>query len=446
MAEAVAAIEFMIDDLVWTRTGGFSCATVVEGHIKRLYPNVGETQGGLFSALRYVVAKAIGVDRYLAMEFPNHVMRSIVDDGILQCEVRTPEDVRVLVAWMCWRLDVLVTGADRPAYSDAQGEYDITGSLGKLNFSKFKILQHPDACGTGYDMESVRTDLPFEDVSTASGPQRKYPTVVRDVLEFNGAAIGFDVEARKAHVMQEVGNLDERTARLVDVAGVLGRQKTEMYGRISYRASSVLMHQMRAVPPSVAGEAMGQATQQQLRLLRTATGATAEMLGGAMEELNGTASARACACRCSITAHMPTVMGGGNWPEPRLIQPLVHAAAKVDTFPTIATMADMQDYPHPAEWLTCSVPALREAAEVIKSVTAMRGFHVRPPGDAEAWERVHRELIGPANELLWHNLPTWISFTFRYGVLKSIRYLRKSDTVLSKVRYRTLWPFIMYIT
>ena len=38
-------------------------------------------------------------------------------------------------------------------------------------------------------------------------------------------------------------------------------------------------------------------------------------------------------------------------------------------------------------------------------VVAMRGFHIRPPGDSEAWERVNRDLIGPSNEILWRNLP-----------------------------------------
>ena len=54
--------------------------------------------------------------------------------------------------------------------------------------------------------------------------------------------------------------LEERGARLLDVSGILGRQRTEVYGRGSYRGSSVLMHQMRAIPPSIAMDAMGHAT------------------------------------------------------------------------------------------------------------------------------------------------------------------------------------------
>jgi hypothetical protein len=51
------------------------------------------------------------------------------------------------------------------------------------------------------------------------------------------------------------------------------------------------------------------------------------------------------------------------------------------------------------------VPALREAAETIAKVVAMRGFLVKPPGDSEAWERVHRLLIGPDGAVVWANIP-----------------------------------------
>lgn len=47
---------------------------------------MGETQGGLFSALRFTAAKAISVDEPLGREFPQFILRSIVDDGISQTE------------------------------------------------------------------------------------------------------------------------------------------------------------------------------------------------------------------------------------------------------------------------------------------------------------------------------------------------------------------------
>ena len=398
--DAELAIQFMLEDLVWTRTTGFSCVTVVEGELRRLFPTVGETQGGLFSALRYVVAKAVAVDMWLSLEFPDHVMRSIVDDGIVQLDVRAPEHVDCLVAWMV-RLSELVEGVNRPVYRDATGSYAVTGKLGRLNFGKFKVLQHPDARGTDYDVELACDRFPFE----LQDGKRKYPAVVRDVLDFNGVAVGFDVLARRAHILQEVRNLEERAARLMDVSTIMGRQRAEVYARASYRPSSVLMHQMRASPPSVAMEAMGHATQLQLRLYRHVTGASVEMLGGAMEEWEGVASPMAQACRCSLSLHLPSVMGGCNYPEPRLVQPYVHAAAKVDTYPTIAAMADMGDYPPPAAWLTCNVPSLREAAATIATVVAMRGFHVRPPGDAAAWERVQRILLDQHGQIVWDNVP-----------------------------------------
>ena len=404
VAAAVSEIEFMIDDLVWTRTHGFVSTTVVEGVLRRIWPTIGETQGGLFSALRYVVAKAFAVDRILALEFPGLVMRSIVDDGIMQMTVRSAADVATLVRWM-WRLDELVKGVKRPPYADSKGELAITGVMGRLHFGKFKILQHVDACGTDFDLEDARQQMPFAEEVCDGCTVRRYPAVVRDMLEFNGLAIGFDAAARGKHLMQEVAILEERTARLVDVQSIVGRQRTEIYGRASYRASSVLVHQMRGVPPSIAASAMDRATQMQLALFRHVTGATKEMVGGAMEEWQGTASPRACASRCSLSVHLPSVMGGCNWPECRLVQAYIHAAARVDTYPTISRMADMSDYPHPAQWSSCAVPALREAAALLVKLVAMRGFHLRPPGDATAWERVYKLLVGPNRTVLWDNVP-----------------------------------------
>lgn len=74
----------MLEDLVYTRTHDLSCITVVEGANRRLYPTMGETQGGLFSALRYVVAKEISVDAPLEVKFGDIIQHSIIDDGIAQ--------------------------------------------------------------------------------------------------------------------------------------------------------------------------------------------------------------------------------------------------------------------------------------------------------------------------------------------------------------------------
>ena len=124
-----------------------------------------------------------------------------------------------------------------------------------------------------------------------------------------------------------------------------------------------------------------------------------------MEEWQGLASARACGCRCSLSAHLQSVLGGANWPEPRLMQPFVHLGKVVDTYPTIRSMADMEWYPHPSEWSMCPVVALREAAATLVTLVSMRGFHTQPPGDAEAWERVYPLLAGPGKTVLWDNVP-----------------------------------------
>ena len=404
--EAVRAVRFMAEDLVYTRTHDFANYTVVEGALRRIACTIGETQGGLFSALRYVAATAMAVDRPLAHEFPEMTKRSIVDDGIVQLVVKSPAHVRRLVDWM-WRLAKLVKGVARPTEATAGGAaVTIKGVAGKLNFDKFKILQHSDAVGTDYDIEKARGDLPYAIVVDEQGvEQRKYPSVIRDVLEFNGAAIGFCDDARRAHVVREVAILEERTARLIEITPLIGAQRAEIYGRASYRPSSVLIHQMRANPPSIAMPGMDRATQIQLTLFRHITGATCELVGGAMEEWEAVASPAACLYRCSLSVHLPSVMGGCNWPEPRLIQSFVHAAKCVDTYPTIASMEDMSDYPSPAQWSTCAVPALREAASVLEQLMRMRAFHTKPPGDASAWERVHRLLVGPDRKVVWANVP-----------------------------------------
>ena len=144
-----------------------------------------------------------------------------------------------------------------------------------------------------------------------------------------------------------------------------------IYGGVCYRPGSVLMHQMRASPPSIAGPAMDRATQLQLHLLRSITGASKEMLGGAMEEWLGTASERACACRCSLSAHLQSVFSGCNWPEPRLVQPFVHLGKVVDTYPTICSMADMGWYPHPSAWATCSVGTTTKLSATTRLLTRL---------------------------------------------------------------------------
>ena len=409
--DAVECLMFMAEDLVYTRTHDYANYTVVEGALHRIFPTIGETQGGLFSALRYVVAIALAVNKPLAEEYPEMTMRCIIDDGIVQLEVRSLAHVERLVAWM-WRLDALVKG-QRQLANDVQTD-KIPGVAGKLNFDKFKILQHPSAVGTAIDLEMARKRLPYGVVTNEDGTtERKYPSVVRDILEFNGVAIGFCEEARREHVLREVDILEERTARLLDVLPLIGAQRAEIYGRASYRPSSVLVHQMRGSPPSVAMSGMDRATQLQLELFRRITGATREFVGGAMEEWGERASPAACSYRCSLSVHLPSVMGGCNWPEPRIIQAFVHAAKCVDTYPTIASMSDMADYPSPAQWSSSTIPALREAAAAIERLVHMRAFHVKPPGDAKAWERVHRLLAGPGNTVLWANVPKLAGLKFQ---------------------------------
>ena len=227
--EAIEDVQYAADDLVYTRTHGFNYISVVEGVIRRLYSAMGETQGGLFSALRFTAAKAISVDEPLGREFPQFILRSIVDDGISQTEVRTRAQADQLTKWM-WRLDELVRGHERPAAVVDGVAMPVTGRLGRLNFSKFKILQHSDMRGTEADIEPLCTEMPFEEIADEHGEIRKaYPTVVRHIIEFNGIAVGFDTAARQAHVLHEVQLLEERVAPLLDVAAAIGRQRAEMY-------------------------------------------------------------------------------------------------------------------------------------------------------------------------------------------------------------------------
>ena len=280
------------------------------------------------------------------------------------------------------------------------------GAVGRLNFGKFKIQQHANAVGTDYDINAILERLPYEDgVNDAGDACRNYPTVVRGVIEFNGVAIGFDADARRGHVLHEVDLLEEKVAALADVATAIGRHRAEVYGRRSYRATSVLVHQMRASPPSVTMPGMDKATQVQLRLFRSVTNTSSAYVGGAIEEWKGEAMPEACAARCSLSVHLPSIMGGCNWPEARLIAAFVSMAKEVDTYPTIAAMADMDGYPTPAEWSTCNVRALREAAQTLTRLVRMRAFHIRPPGDAADWEVVHRLLVDEGRSVRWRNIP-----------------------------------------
>ena len=103
-------------------------------------------------------------------------------------------------------IDELVRGHERPAVTVGGVTMPVTGRLGRLNFSKFKILQHPDmrrVLSTEADIEPLCAELPFEEIADEHGEIRKaYPTVVRDIIEFNGIAVGFDTAARQAHVLR----------------------------------------------------------------------------------------------------------------------------------------------------------------------------------------------------------------------------------------------------
>ena len=94
------------EHLVHTKITMYNVLNVI---VNRISTNSGisETQGGLFSALRFTAAKAISVDEPLGREYPQFVLRSIVDDGISQTEVRTRAagrpSTKQLTRWM-WRL------------------------------------------------------------------------------------------------------------------------------------------------------------------------------------------------------------------------------------------------------------------------------------------------------------------------------------------------------
>ena len=66
----------------------------------------------------------MAVDRPLALEFPDCIQRSFMDDLMMQLEVRCTADVEKLAKWQ-WRLAELVSGRNRPLYKDDDGTYDI---------------------------------------------------------------------------------------------------------------------------------------------------------------------------------------------------------------------------------------------------------------------------------------------------------------------------------
>ena len=107
--------------------------------------------------------------------------------------------------------------------------------------------------------------------------------------------------------------------------------------------------------------------------------------------------------------HLLSVFGGCNWPKCRLVQAYIHAAAHVDTYLTISHMADTSDYPHPCRPSGALVPSRhcvrRRKSSRTENLVGMRAFHLRPPGDATAWERVHKPLVGPSDTVQWDNVP-----------------------------------------
>ena len=421
---AKEVLRLVADDLVWTRVHGLECISIIEGSVRRWTTWCGVTQGGLFSAHQYALAKAMKVDMVLMQVVENMVARNIMDDQLMQATVESAEQARKVCQWM-WALAVIfgdevgdLAGLlsagqvdEEGAMRDAEDEQDwshlgLPGAIGKLNFGKFKVLQHPDAIGTEFDMARFIGEMPAQWVDTDGVSVCKRPAVVRDAIEFNGIAIGFDDAALEAHALNEVEITVERANNLNSLIPVIGAQASEIFGRSCFKASSVLLHLMRGVTPSVNARAMERATHVQLALFRNVMGVSSELVCGAMEEWSGRCSKKAAEQRCSLSVHLPASNGpGAGWSECRLIYKLAHCSKCIDTYPAIASMADMRDYPPPHTWETCAVRALREAAATIRELVSISAFHEPPPGDPTQWQYVYDRLVGPGRTILWRNIP-----------------------------------------
>ena len=90
-------------------------------------------------------------------------------------------------------------------------------------YQRSNELSHTESTGRVPYHVGHGQQMPFAEEVCDGCTVRRYPTVVRDMLEFNGLAIGFDAAARNKHLMQEVAILEERAARLIDVQTIVGR-------------------------------------------------------------------------------------------------------------------------------------------------------------------------------------------------------------------------------
>ena len=120
-----------------------------------------------------------------------------------------------------------------------------------IQFRKFTVLQHPKAIGTDHDLEPLLDKFPHQ----IHEGKRKGPSIERNAAKLNGVAIGFETdtgrEARTKHVLKESGILTDRAKVLAEFIPSVGRQAVELMARSSYRAGSVLNHQMRNNEPSI---------------------------------------------------------------------------------------------------------------------------------------------------------------------------------------------------
>ena len=101
------------------------------------------------------------------------------------------------------------------------------------------------------------------------------PDVVRDALDVNGVSFGFSAAARSNSALLRVRVLAARAKVLVDLVPAIGAQEAELYGRLCYRPAATLNHLARGEVPSVARPALQRAHEDQNRLFRAITGASA---------------------------------------------------------------------------------------------------------------------------------------------------------------------------
>jgi len=362
--EIVVAINYALDDLVFSRTWNGEAASVVDGTLRVTPIPGGEVQGGLMAMLRFVIYLCMKVFKPLRRDFEEVAPLNIADDSTAQITVDTPEALNRILAYVI-RYDELMTLANQ-----------------KNNMKKFKILQRP-GMPTELDVSSLISRFPKD-------REGKGPTLVHTACKVNGVGVGFCAETRSEMAMEDVKVLADRALVLQALLPILGPQETEILGRSSYRGGSVLVHLARNVEPSISMPAMHKSVESQVELLRHIVQGSEEHLP--QGQFNFATEPHSDRC-VPESCHLSHARGGIGWTNMTLLASICSAGRVIDVLQHLRSMPGVAEHvPHPRLWKTSGIPFLIQAMETIEQVAGLPSFAKGPPTHQELWRYVRDRL------------------------------------------------------